>query len=190
MIECNLDRTLRRLTPVELLRVSLLSALVFVCKLLRTWSRRIDRALNRKLGRILKVAGGRGAVEADVQPGSERVDPEGSVEVKAQRARSAETKDGGNDGKHTFSRRRAWLPATSLSTQDSLKSLPSPCGFSLSESSAHQIKTIVREIRSARKELVCNLCPGSCECPTYYSAMDFLLAVGFGCEFESLVSPI
>lgn len=66
--------------------------------------------------------GGRGAIDAAIQPGEERGDPEGTVEFKAQKTRSLEKRDGDDDVKYPIVRRRAWHAATALRvTQDSLK---------------------------------------------------------------------
>ena len=97
-------------------------------------------------------------------------------ELKNQNAKGLEKPEGDDEVRFPKGRKRAWQSATALRLiQDSVKSPPSLCGSNLRESSPHRMKPVVRGIRAGRKVevSVCSLCPGLCECPTYYSAMGF-----------------
>ncbi|KAG0571813.1 hypothetical protein KC19_VG044900 [Ceratodon purpureus] len=155
-----LDRAVRRLTPVELLKLSLLSATVFMSRLLRTWFRRIDRKLSRRLGRQLRGSGEIG----------ERRDGEGfqRTRVAAAVATRKIRPEVDHMRKEEFSgvpdSRRLWHSSSSFSLSG--KSLvPRTCCESC-EGMAHCVsREAFREDRS------CTLCPKICECPPHYAVL-------------------
>ncbi|KAG0596368.1 hypothetical protein M758_UG247300 [Ceratodon purpureus] len=154
-----LDRAIQPLSPGDLLKLSILSAVVFVSRLLRTWCRRIDRALSQRLGSQLQGSGG--VRERRNGEGLRRSRGFGAAcgrivpEVKEEAVRVPDT--------HRL--RSASAAAVRLSGKSCVLVPESICF----ESCEKMARTDSVEI--CRESLRCILCPGVCVCPSYYAAL-------------------